>query len=80
MLNYPYHPKLLTAGEFSRWIGGIAAPAAIRLTLWTAHPGSGYERAGQALQKLLQLQGFHLEQLAKGQGDLAFAQQDAFIL
>jgi TRAP-type uncharacterized transport system substrate-binding protein len=50
------------------------------LTLLTAHPGSGYERAGQALQKLLQLQGFHLEQLAKGQGDLAFAQQDAFIL
>ncbi|APB33540.1 immunogenic protein [Gloeomargarita lithophora Alchichica-D10] len=73
-------------------LGGLPGQAATNLTLFTARPGSVYQRAGQALQKVLQPQGFNitlqespgsmfnLEQLAQGKGDLAFAQKDAFIL
>ncbi|MEN9216336.1 MAG: TAXI family TRAP transporter solute-binding subunit [Gloeomargarita sp. HHBFW_bins_162] len=69
-----------------------ATPKTTTLTLLTARPGSVYERAGKALQKVVQPQGFtitlkespgsmfNLEQLAQGKGDLAFAQKDAFIL
>ncbi|MEN9207748.1 MAG: TAXI family TRAP transporter solute-binding subunit [Gloeomargarita sp. GMQP_bins_120] len=89
-----------------RWLlGGLAASLVISLaplmgrgqkpttlTLLTARPGSLYERAGQALRRVLQPQGFtvvvkespgslyNLEQLAQDQADLALAQTDAFVL
>ncbi len=90
--------QMLTAGLFGMtgWVaarlGGEPATATTHLTLFTARPGSVYERAGRALQTVLQPQGFtitlkespgsmfNLEQLAQGRGDLAFAQKDAFIL
>jgi len=80
------------AGLLGSLLIGGAAGATTPLTLFTARPGSVYERAGKSLQKILKPQGFNLtlkespgsmfnlEQLAKGQGDLAFAQKDAFIL
>ncbi len=77
--------------SLGRWAAPVAANIT-RLTLFTARPGSVYERAGQTLQNVLQPHGFgitlqespgsmfNLEQLAQGNGDLAFAQKDAFIL
>lgn len=82
-------------GWLATQMGGVPARATAKttnLTLFTARPGSVYERAGKALQKVVQPQGFNitlkdspgsmfnLEQLTQGKGDLAFAQKDAFIL